>query len=397
MAAATIVALPSSALAFPFQLLQQGNLMLHPRNAWTLVSTTNQPSSRVQSVNSLALWTGTKFFLWGGATSPNVAAGDGKLYDPVLDTWTAVATSGAPGARMAHMMVWTGSKVIVWGGWTGGSNYGDGAIYDPSTNTWSAMSSSGAPSARNSAGAVWTGSKMIVWGGCTDGTCPVNDGGVYDLASDTWTAMTTTGAPVARNNGMQAFWTGTEMLVWGGDGCDDACPVATGGRYNPTTNTWTAITATNAPDARLMSSQVWTGSELIVWGGLDATGTAVSGTGKRYNPTTDTWTNMSATGAPTARLAALTVWTGAKMLLVGGQAYNGALFASGGQYDPVADSWSSVASAPVSRVCSDGGWNGTGLFVWGGSTNGVNPSNDCFYNTTQVATPTNGGAMFYPP
>ena len=43
----------------------------------------------------------------------------------------------------------------------------------------------------------------------------------------------------------------------------------TGGRYNPGTDTWTATSTTNAPAARAFHTAVWTGSEMIVWGGYD--------------------------------------------------------------------------------------------------------------------------------
>ena len=56
----------------------------------------------------------------------------------------------------------------------------------------------------------------------------------------------------------------------------------TGGRYNPSTDSWTATTTTNAPSARYYHTAVWTGSEMIVWGGIGGVG--YSNTGGRYNP-----------------------------------------------------------------------------------------------------------------
>ncbi len=45
-----------------------------------------------------------------------------------------------------------------------------------------------------------------------------------------------------------AVWTGSEMIVWGGVHC--VCRVMnTGGRYNPSTDSWTATSTTNAPAA----------------------------------------------------------------------------------------------------------------------------------------------------
>ena len=74
------------------------------------------------------------------------------------------------------------------------------------------------------------------------------------------------------------------------------------GRYNPSTDSWTATSTTNAPTARDAHTAVWTGSEMIVWGGSDNNGTDVFNTGGRYNPSTDSWTATSTINAPTARL-----------------------------------------------------------------------------------------------
>src|SRR5437773_5097038 len=49
-----------------------------------------------------------------------------------------------------------------------------------------------------------------------------------------------------------------------------------------TDDTWTATSTTNAPDGRSDHTAVWTGSEMIVWGGLVISGH--SDTGGRYNP-----------------------------------------------------------------------------------------------------------------
>jgi hypothetical protein len=84
-------------------------------------------------------------------------------------------------------------------------------------------------------------------------------------ADDTWTATTTLNVPDARW-GHTAVWTGSEMIVWGGnDG--GSTYFNTGGRYDPTTDSWMATSTTNAPTARWLHSAVWTGSEIVVWGG----------------------------------------------------------------------------------------------------------------------------------
>ena len=67
------------------------------------------------------------------------------------------------------------------------------------------------------------------------------------------------------------MWTGSEMIVWGGSDINGNV-LNTGGRYNPSTDSWTATSTTNAPDGRLYHTAVWTDSEMIVWGGDLGTG-----------------------------------------------------------------------------------------------------------------------------
>src|SRR5438093_5479250 len=121
---------------------------------------------------------------------------------------------------------------------------------------------------------------MIVWGGRSTGGY-LNTGGRYTPSTDSWVATTTTGAPAARYL-HTAVWTGSEMIVWGGsDNINVTTVFNTGGRYNPSTNSWTATGTTNAPEARAGHTAVWTGSEMIVWGGQGASHPVLN-TGGRY-------------------------------------------------------------------------------------------------------------------
>ncbi len=87
--------------------------------------------------------------------------------------------------------------------------------------------------------------------------------GRVDLGN-VWEPRATGGAPAARYL-HTAVWTGSEMIVWGGS---NVSFLNDGGRYNPSANSWTAVTTTGAPAARNNHTAVWTGSEMIVWGGF---------------------------------------------------------------------------------------------------------------------------------
>ena len=125
---------------------------------------------------------------------------------------------------------------------------------------------------------------MLVWGG-TSATY-YGDGARYNPGSNTWTTLNATGAPSARAF-HTSVWTGTEMIVWGGAG--PSFNFADGARFNPTANgnagVWTPLPALSAPAARSNQTAVWTGTEMIVWGGVDA---LQLGDGARYNPVANT-------------------------------------------------------------------------------------------------------------
>src|SRR5947208_5529361 len=105
---------------------------------------------------------------------------------------------------------------------------------------------------------------MIVWGG-ENLSSVLNTGGRYNPGTDSWTATSTTSAPAARDF-HTAVWSGSEMIVWGGLG---GGRLNTGGRYNPGTDSWTATSTTSATDGPTSTTAVWSGSEMIVWGGED--------------------------------------------------------------------------------------------------------------------------------
>jgi N-acetylneuraminic acid mutarotase len=192
---------------------------------------------------------------------------------------------------------------------------------------------------------------------------------------DTWTPTSTTNAPDARYF-HTAVWSGSEMIVWGGYD-NFATYFNTGGRYNPSTDSWTATSTTNAPDARALHTAVWTGSEMIVWGG--AAGATIFNTGGRYNPATDTWTATSTTNAPDARDFHAAVWTGSQMIVWGGFGGGVTFFNSGGRYDPSTDSWTATrtTNAPDARRLHTAVWTDNEMIVWGGYID----SSNTFFNT----------------
>ena len=213
------------------------------------------------------------------------------------DSWEARAA--APGARAAHSAVWTGREIIVWGGGIDGSFLNTGGRYVPATDVWQTTSLSSAPSPRWFQAAVWTGREMIIWGGRANffGNDNYNDGGRYNPESDSWRPISTQGAPTPRSQCV-AVWTGTEMIIWGG-ATEGGIELNDGARYNPETDTWSPISNGSGLEPRMEPTGIWTGEELIVFGGMKFTGGQLSfGNGARYRPFTDTWTPLPGANGP---------------------------------------------------------------------------------------------------
>jgi hypothetical protein len=339
-------------------------------NMWSAISTTNQPALRA---NNTAVWTGAEMIVWGGVTfsaafAPDTVLDTGGKYNPATDSWTATSLTNAPSARWMHTAVWTGSEAIIWGGAdVNGVPTDTGGKYNPTANSWTTTSAGGAPTARFLHTAVWTGSDMVVWGGF-DFSIPLDTGGKYNPTGDSWTATNTTGAPSPRI-GHTAVWTGSKMIVWGGITDTGLGSVSGGGTYDPTGGgSWTATSLTNEPSARAGHTAVWTGTEMIVWGGLDLTSIAPTDTGGRYSPTSDSWMVTSTTGAPEARFIHTAVWTGSAMVVWGGSNFPGPdALATGGSYSPTGDSWTatSTTGAPAGRGGHSAVWTGSKMLIWG--------------------------------
>ncbi len=364
-------------------------------NTWTATSNVNPPAGRAFH---MAVWSGIEMLIWGGATPT------GARYNPSTNGWTAIPLGGPANAAG----VWTGSEMIAWSGlggkyspatnlwvpigivqhppelrspsavWTGteafvwGAGYSFGSLYNPTTNSWRLINSATAPSARSLNTAVWTGTQIIVWGG-VQGSANLGDGGRYDPTSDSWTPISMgPNAPSPRFD-HTAVWTGSEMIIWGGSYYPSPKTfVNTGSRYNPQTDTWAVtISAASTPSPRSLHTAVWTGKEMIIWGGLDHPSELHQlDTGGRYDPVSDTWVPTSTgIGVPSPRELHKSVWTGSQMLTWGGYQANVGSVATGGRYDPVSDSWSPIAPAPSAvpdRYGHSEIWTGREMIVWGG-------------------------------
>ncbi|MEO8350689.1 MAG: kelch repeat-containing protein [Chthoniobacteraceae bacterium] len=213
------------------------------------------------------------------------------------------------------------------------------------------------------------------------------------ISGDLWIA-TGGGEPSARN-AHTAVWSGSEMIVWGGFG---GSYLNDGGRYNPALNTWSSVNTASAPSARGSHAAVWTGGEMIVWGGVGSGGHFNSG--GRYNPVTNSWSATNLTGAPAARRLPSAVWTGSEMIVWGGGIGGGiqgvTKFGDGARYNPSNDTWAPTnpAGAPAARYLHTAVWTDTEMIIWGGFGAGLlsdgaryNPASNSWAATSPTSAP----------
>jgi N-acetylneuraminic acid mutarotase len=355
-------------------------------DTWSLINPAPRiPPQQADAVRAGTqfVWTGVEAILWGGYNFTSSSyLNSGIMYIPAINSWSAM-NSTAPAARSYYTAVWTGVSMIVWGGGGIGpdgraASLNTGGLYDPVANKWFATSTLNAPSPRVYMSAVWTGSKMIIWGGL--GTDPItgdavalNTGGLYDPLTGSWSA-TSTGAHVpAPRTDHTAVWTGTKMIVWGGDPVLNGPQLNDGGVYDPENpdpqKMWAPMNLAGAPTARSQHTAVWTGTRMIVWGGNNSLGHSID-SGGVYNPDLNSWMATNPLHTPEARGLHAAIWTGKEMIIWGGFNASVDYPTIGGRYNPDTNSWVSTSPTPVGRYLPAAVWTGTKMIIWGGGQGG---------------------------
>ena len=207
---------------------------------------------------------------------------------------------------------------------------------------------------------VWTGTQLVVWGGNEGGSGHPpheGDGWVFDAGSRSWTELPP--SPLSPRSSAQGVWTGDEVLIWGGTEGSwlGEAALGDGAAFDPATGTWRSLPPSPV-DAFGPLASVWTGSEAIFWGSARGDGL---GPGIAYDPRSDIWRTLPAAPAPMAD-SVTAAWTGSEMVVVGGAGRISQPHAAA--YDPAADTWRSLpdgglvgnsvalASTPTTACCS---------------------------------------------
>lgn len=354
--------------------------------AWTPIPMVNI-TDVVGIANNGSVYTGKKIILWGGyhngTTTPTSGYRNwGYVFDSTSNAWTTTNTTGAPAARSRHFMAtMSGNRMLVFGGNAnppagGAVPYNDGAIYNPATDTWSSLfSTTGAPSAislGNARFALDTISNRLYTYSYYLSTPYLY---FYNISSNTWTALSTVNAPNASAIG-NSVWMGSPVNKWMFWGGSDPTPSSAGAIYNPATNSWTTMTAPPAFVIPVAApAMVWTGTDVIIYGGRLPGTDVFSNQALRYNPVSNTWTQLATLNEPSPRFGHATVYGDGKFFLWGGfekqQDNSYVKVNSGAYYDLTQNTWNEIpatSGSPDERANSKIAWTGYEMLIWGGSS-----------------------------
>jgi hypothetical protein len=280
------------------------------------------PAPITGRVGATAVWTGREVLFWGGAAGHEKFFADGAAYDPAGRTWRVLPPAPI-GARSAHEAVWTGREMFVWGGIGRccpiDSEIHDpaAAAYDPATNRWRRLPDVPGPWSGDDGTAVTVveADRPLIWRrghlGAADGGLgawgDVSGGQPPARPSDP-ALPSTTADPFAlgvATEGEVFTWTGKggqlHGLAWrpadatwrrtatlaaqsggtvtsGGPGRIYAAAGQSAAilEYSISGDHWTELPL---PPVRTRSAAVlvWTGSDLLFWGGIGDEGPEMDG------------------------------------------------------------------------------------------------------------------------
>jgi hypothetical protein len=198
---------------------------------------------------------------------------------------------------------------------------------------------------------------------------PITTSDPWAWAPEGWTELP---LPPEVRDEAAIVWTGHELVYWGGwprGGSDDQAR-ADGFVFDPETRTWHPMAP--APiagggfealsDRRGGAKAIWTGSEVIFWD--VQTGEGTTSTTLALDPGAGTWRQLDdSPHRPTC--CGAWAWTGREVIVFGGGYRDAPTTIEGAALDPATGVWRRIADAPVGMSLANAVWSGEELIVVG--------------------------------
>jgi len=316
-----------------------------------------------------ALLAGVPLFLWLRSTDSVTAQSTPTTHFEASTTTTSppgeggfpwpIGWSEAPGhsvtGRTFPIIVWTGSEYIVWGGEkpSEGEWHKSGAAFNPSLGRWRDL----APSPltpRSEHAAVWTGTEVLICCGRQIGS--LNSAGAYEPATDTWRVIA---QPPISPRFAEAVWTGTEMIVFGGSGNSRGAAA-----YDPATDTWRTLA--DLPYRLERQAEAVLGDGVVyAWPSYVRRGDTVAPLA--YDIESDSWRSLTIPESLDTPLAPSLIWTGDELIAWGLARSFESDYGVGLAFDPASGSWRALPPTPLAPTRPSDGSEASQAAVWTGS------------------------------
>jgi Abnormal spindle-like microcephaly-assoc'd, ASPM-SPD-2-Hydin/Galactose oxidase, central domain len=351
---------------------------------------TNGPNMSVGRAEQTATTlTGGKVLVAGGVngnpTAGLASTATADLYDPTANTFSAAGAMTGARAQHAAALLTTGTtagEVLVAGGYLADTDavIGTAELYNPATNTFATTGNMTIVRVDHTATTLLNGQVLVVGGRSTTGGGQVTaTAELFNPATGTFTA-TTGPMTAARFNHTATLLSNGLVLIAGGRSTTNVY-LNTAELYNPATGTFSAVPGTmSSPRSSQTATLLQDGTVLLAGGGISDTATiSVTNTADIYNPTTNTFTPVTATmDVARAYHTANLLGDGTVVLAGGGNSSDPSVaefqaLSSVEIYSPATKTFAFAASLnfgrgyqtatllPSGAVLTEGGFNGTNV------------------------------------
>jgi len=243
----------------------------------------------------------------------------------------------------------------------GGCNFGRACNAGVCEGGWRTMKPPPAGFVKRRYSAVTTfDGKVFIWGGIDADEEPLDDGAIYDPRTDTWSLVAIDSATPSARERAAAAWTGSHVLVVGG--LSDYGYEQDAALYDPVAKEWTTTGSASIPRSQGIAGVV--DGVVVLLEGFTTDGDP-AGNPERYEIDSGTWSRAGDEGDLPYQWSQAIGFTDHEVLVYGGNSDYGRTDAAY-SYSVDDDVWTDLPSTLSDRSGSFGAWDGSKFFVWGG-------------------------------